>query len=97
MPEKSTIMHVGPNPCPDMDYCNDCDTVVHEEVQLLALSAHYQWEDETVWERTGHPPSYAEAKKMKSITLNTHGCATARLRDWYSSSSASELSQNEII
>ena len=33
-----------------------------------------QWEDQTVRERTGHPPSYAEAKKMKSLTLHTHCC-----------------------
>ena len=51
------------------------------------LTAHCRWEDETVRERTGHPPSYAEAKKMKSLTLNTHGCPRARLRDWSSSSS----------
>ena len=32
-----------------------------------------KWEDETVKERTCHPPSYAEAKKMKSLTLHTAG------------------------
>src|SRR6218665_36552 len=37
------------------------------------LTAHCQWEVETVRERTGHQPSYAEAKKMKSLTLHTHG------------------------
>ena len=31
------------------------------------------WENETVRERTGQPPSYTEAKKMKSLTLHTHG------------------------
>jgi len=45
------------------------------------LTAHWQWEDETVRERTGHPPSYAEAKKMKSLALHTHGCPRASLRD----------------
>ena len=37
-----------------------------------------QWEDETVRERTGQPPSYRPtvAKKMKSLTLHTHGCPT---------------------
>src|SRR6218665_2974700 len=30
-------------------------------------------DDETVRERTGHPPLYAGAKKMKSLTLHTHG------------------------
>src|SRR6218665_2480318 len=42
---------------------------------MSPLTAHCQWEDETVRERTGQPPSYAEAKKMKSLTLHTHGCA----------------------
>src|SRR6218665_153303 len=36
--------------------------------------AHCLWEDETVRERTGHPHSYTVAKKMKSLTLHTHGC-----------------------
>ena len=35
------------------------------------LTAHCQWEDETVKERTGHPSLYAEAEKMKSLTLLT--------------------------
>ena len=30
---------------------------------------------------TGHPPSYTEYKKMKSLTLHTHGCPRASLRD----------------
>ena len=37
------------------------------------MTVHCQWEDETVRKRTGYPPSYAEAKKMKSLTLNAHG------------------------
>src|SRR6218665_4025679 len=49
------------------------------------LTIQCQWEDETVRERTGHPPSYAEAKKMKSLILHTHGCSRASLRDWSSS------------
>jgi len=36
---------------------------------MSALTAHCQWEDETVRERTDHPPSYTEAKKMKSLTV----------------------------
>src|SRR6218665_2734182 len=38
------------------------------------------WEDEMARKRTFHLPSYAEAKKMKSLTLCTHG-----LRDCFSS------------
>jgi len=37
---------------------------------VSTLTVHYQWEDETVTESTGHPPSYAKAKKMKSLTLH---------------------------
>src|SRR6218665_1633182 len=45
------------------------------------LTVHCPWEDETVSERTGHPLSYAKAKKMKLLTLHTHGCLRASLRD----------------
>src|SRR6218665_1801871 len=38
---------------------------------MSTLTAHCQWEDEMVRGRTGHPPSYAEAKKMKLLTLHT--------------------------
>ena len=31
--------------------------------------------------KTGHLLSYAEAKKMKSLTLHTHGCHRASLSD----------------
>jgi len=34
----------------------------------------YPVSDEMARERTGHLPLYAEAKKMKSLTLHTHGC-----------------------
>ena len=40
---------------------------------MSTRTVHCQWEGETVRERTGHPPSYGEAKKMKSLELNTHG------------------------
>src|SRR6218665_116115 len=49
------------------------------------LTIHCQWEDETARKRTGHPPSYAEAKTIKSLTLHTHGCSWAGLRDCSSS------------
>src|SRR6218665_177934 len=31
---------------------------------------HCRWEDETARENTGHPPSYAKVKKMKSLTFH---------------------------
>src|SRR6218665_2539398 len=48
-----------------------------------------------VRERTGHPPSYAETKKMKSLTLHTHDCHRASLRD-YSSSDISHHSKKRL-
>jgi len=36
---------------------------------MSTLTAHCQREDEMVRERTGHLPSYAEAKNVKSLTL----------------------------
>src|SRR6218665_3245462 len=54
---------------------------------MSTLTVHCQWEDEMAKERTGHLPSYAEAKKMKSLTLHTHGCFRVRLMDCSSSSS----------
>src|SRR6218665_4161471 len=51
-----------------------------------------QWEDETARERTGCLPSYAEAKKMKSLTVHTRGYPRATLRDC--SSSYSSMSKN---
>jgi len=56
---------------------------------MSTRTAHCQWEDRTVRERTGHPSSYAEAKKMKLLILQTHGCPRASLRDWSYSSSSS--------
>jgi len=32
---------------------------------VSTLTARFQWEDKVARERTGHPPSYIEAKKMK--------------------------------
>src|SRR6218665_2608267 len=64
----------------------------------LTLTIYCQWEDKTVREKTGHPPSYAEAKKMKSVTLHTHGCHRASLRDCssFSSSSSSSPSSSSL-
>jgi len=58
---------------------------------ISTLTAHCQWEDEAARERTGNPPSYAKAKKMKSLTLHTHGCPRASLRDYSSTTSSSYM------
>ena len=42
---------------------------------MSTLTVYCQWEDEMARERTGHLASYAEAKKMKLLTLHTHGCS----------------------
>jgi len=43
------------------------------EPTLSMLTAHCQWEDETVRESTGHPPSGAKVKKRKLLALHTYG------------------------
>jgi len=48
---------------------------------MITLTSHCHWEDETARERTGHPTSYAKAKKMKSLTLHKHVRSRATLRD----------------
>jgi len=35
-------------------------------------NVHRRWEDETARENAGHPPSYAEVNKMKSLVFRTH-------------------------
>jgi len=40
---------------------------------MSTLTMHCQWEDETPSERTGYLSSYAEAKKVRSLTLHTQG------------------------
>jgi len=52
---------------------------------MNTLTVHCQWETEPVRERTGHPPSCAEAKKMKSLTHHTLGCPRVFLLDCYCS------------
>jgi len=54
---------------------------------MSTLTLVCQYEDETVRERTGHLPSYTEAKKMKLLALHTHGFPMASLRECSSSSS----------
>jgi len=41
---------------------------------ISTLEVEYHWEDKTALERIGQPPSNAEAKKMKSLTFQTHRC-----------------------
>ena len=51
---------------------------IANSAMMSTLTAHCQWEDETVKERTCHLPSHAAAEKMKSLTFHTHGCPRAR-------------------
>jgi len=45
---------------------------------LYIVGACGAWEDGTAREMTGvHPPSYAEAKKVKSLAIHIHGCPWA--------------------
>jgi len=43
------------------------------------------------------PPSYAEAKKMKSLTLHPHGCPRAAKGYSSSSSSSTPAQQNSLF
>jgi len=45
------------------------------------LTVRCQWGHEMARERNGHPPSYAEVKKMKSLTFHTYGCPWTSLKD----------------
>jgi len=64
---------------------------------MSTLIIHCQWEDEMMRERTGHPPSYAKANKMKSLALHAHDCLRAGLRDCSSSSFSAELMLSKVI
>jgi|SRR6218665_1033176 len=44
-----------------------------------------RWEEEMARERTDYLPSYAKAKKMKSLILRVHGCLMSSLKDCCSS------------
>ena len=48
---------------------------------MSTQTVHCWLEDKTARVRTGYPPSYAEAKKMKSLRLHTCGCLRASLKD----------------
>jgi len=41
---------------------------------MSTLTTHCRQEDEKARERNGHPFLFADARKMKSLTLHTHGC-----------------------
>src|SRR6218665_1517110 len=60
---------------------------------MSTMTVHCQWEDETVRERTGHPPSYAKAKKMTLHSSYPWLPQGIPIRD--SSSSSSEISYDE--
>ena len=64
---------------------------------ISTLTVNCDGEDETVRERTGHQPSYAEAKKMKLLALHTLGCLRVSLRDnfFLSSSKGAHLFTKE--
>ena len=70
---------------------------VASSAMLSAPTVHRRWEDETLRERTGHPPTYAKAKRMKSLTLHTHSCHTASLKDCSSFSSDSDTQYMSIV
>jgi len=40
---------------------------------MSTLTVHCRWKEEKMKERTSHQPSYADAKKMKLLSLYTQG------------------------
>src|SRR6218665_1934574 len=79
---------------PDIFQIYTTSVPLANSAMMSTLNASCQWEDEMVRERTVHPPSYAEALKMKSLTLHTHGCHRASLRDCSSFPSLYKKTQN---
>ena len=47
---------------------------------MSTLAVHCHWEGETDWEKNGRPLSYADAKKVKPLALNTHGYLRVSLK-----------------
>jgi len=39
-------------------------TLMANWVAMSTLTVHTRWKDQSTWMKSGHPPSYAEAKKM---------------------------------
>src|SRR6218665_3317371 len=50
-----------------------CSTCSSTSSKLGYNKSFCQWEDEMAREMSDHPLAYAKAKKMKSLTLHTHG------------------------
>jgi len=71
--------------------------LIANSTRMNTLTVHYWWDDEMARERTGHSPSYAKVKKMKLLTLHTHGSLRASLWDCSSSYSKCNYSYCIII
>jgi len=53
---------------------------------MRTLTVHYQWEDDMVRERTGHPSLFAKAKKVMLLTLHTIAASGLAFKENCSSS-----------
>ena len=62
--------HVGMYVCVSVQCIHECMHVCF----MTILAIHSRRSDETVRQRTVHPPSYSEAKIMKLLTLYAYGC-----------------------
>jgi len=54
------------------DFCSTCPHPLANSAILSMLTVDCRMKDEMVRERNGHPPSYAEAKKMKVANTSYH-------------------------
>ena len=59
------------------------DCILNKQNYYYYTTAHCQWEDKTVRERTGDPPSYAKAKKIKLLKIHTVASVYGRVQKEY--------------
>ena len=65
---------------PTILYCPTlCSNIMNSScMHVFTYSTpHLFWDKSDTGQRTGHLSSYAESKKIKSLTLHTHGCLRA--------------------
>ena len=53
-----------------LDFCSTSSAPLANLAMMSTLTVYCRWEDETARERTGHPSSYANAERMRLLTLH---------------------------
>ena len=71
----------GTDPCPEIQVeISTSPALLANSAVMSTLSVPLQQEEKMAGEGTGHPPSYAEVKKMKLLAIYTHGCLQGYLK-----------------